>query len=213
MRSDPWARSRGAHTRVAPAALAASSNAVCVPSFPTLGAGTLANALLLPAPLNDGGPRFAQPAPSASARIPSRASTLGTYTATPWRCVTKAPPAGQSALEERIFTASRQWAAKSAVDPNGPSAPARQAHNRRGLVLGSNPDSLGASPRDDVRKRLGYGQAPLREEGERLLDHESSVRGEALQNQRLLLGCFPWKFKGGEAAFCRAVAFTGEWKP
>ena len=34
-----------------------------------------------------------------------------------------------------------------------------------------------------------------------------------LQNKRLILGCFPWKFKGGEAAFCRAVAFTGDWKP
>jgi arylformamidase len=33
-----------------------------------------------------------------------------------------------------------------------------------------------------------------------------------LQNKRLMLGCFPWKFKGGEAAFCRAVAFTGEWQ-
>jgi kynurenine formamidase len=33
-----------------------------------------------------------------------------------------------------------------------------------------------------------------------------------LQNKRLILGCFPWKFKGGEAAFCRAVAFTGEWQ-
>ncbi len=30
-----------------------------------------------------------------------------------------------------------------------------------------------------------------------------------LQNKRLILGCFPWKFKGGEAAFCRAVAFVG----
>ncbi len=29
-----------------------------------------------------------------------------------------------------------------------------------------------------------------------------------LQNKRLTLGVFPWKFKGGEAAFCRAVAFV-----
>jgi kynurenine formamidase len=29
-----------------------------------------------------------------------------------------------------------------------------------------------------------------------------------LQNRRLTLGCFPWLFKGGEAAFCRAVAFV-----
>ena len=29
-----------------------------------------------------------------------------------------------------------------------------------------------------------------------------------LQNKRLTLGAFPWKFKGGEAAFCRAVAFV-----
>jgi len=28
-----------------------------------------------------------------------------------------------------------------------------------------------------------------------------------LQNQRLVIGCFPWKFKGGEAAFARVVAF------
>ncbi|MEM7049671.1 MAG: cyclase family protein [Acidobacteriota bacterium] len=28
-----------------------------------------------------------------------------------------------------------------------------------------------------------------------------------LQNRRLTIGCFPWKFKGGEAAFCRTVAF------
>jgi arylformamidase len=31
-----------------------------------------------------------------------------------------------------------------------------------------------------------------------------------LQNKRLILGCFPWKFKGGEAAFARAVAFVDE---
>lgn len=31
-----------------------------------------------------------------------------------------------------------------------------------------------------------------------------------LQNRRLKIGCFPWKFKGGEAAFCRAVAFLEE---
>ena len=28
-----------------------------------------------------------------------------------------------------------------------------------------------------------------------------------LQNRRLTLGVFPWKFKGGEAAFCRVIAF------
>jgi kynurenine formamidase len=28
-------------------------------------------------------------------------------------------------------------------------------------------------------------------------------------DQRLWIGCFPWKFKGGEAAFCRLVAFAG----
>jgi kynurenine formamidase len=26
-------------------------------------------------------------------------------------------------------------------------------------------------------------------------------------DQRILFGCFPWRFQGGEAAFCRAVAF------
>lgn len=29
-----------------------------------------------------------------------------------------------------------------------------------------------------------------------------------LQNKRLTIGCFPWKFKGGEAAFSRVVAFV-----
>lgn len=28
-----------------------------------------------------------------------------------------------------------------------------------------------------------------------------------LQNKRLTVGCFPWKFRGGEAAFARVVAF------
>ncbi len=30
---------------------------------------------------------------------------------------------------------------------------------------------------------------------------------QELQNRRLVIGCFPWKFKGGEAAFARVVAF------
>jgi arylformamidase len=29
-----------------------------------------------------------------------------------------------------------------------------------------------------------------------------------LHNKRITLGVFPWKFKGGEAAFCRAVAWA-----
>ncbi len=28
-----------------------------------------------------------------------------------------------------------------------------------------------------------------------------------LHNKRITLGVFPWNFKGGEAAFCRAVAW------
>ncbi|MEN8143465.1 MAG: cyclase family protein [Gemmatimonadota bacterium] len=34
------------------------------------------------------------------------------------------------------------------------------------------------------------------------------ISDPALQNRRLTIGCFPWLFKGGEAAFCRTVAFT-----
>ncbi|HSH74342.1 MAG TPA: cyclase family protein [Longimicrobiales bacterium] len=37
------------------------------------------------------------------------------------------------------------------------------------------------------------------------------ISAPELQNQRLTIGCFPWKFKGGEAAFARTVAFLGEW--
>ncbi|HLE03954.1 MAG TPA: hypothetical protein VI729_04985, partial [Anaerolineales bacterium] len=41
--------------------------------------------------------------------------------------------------------------------------------------------------------------------------HVENMGGEIgapeLQNRRLTVGAFPWKFKGGEAAFCRAVAF------
>ena len=41
--------------------------------------------------------------------------------------------------------------------------------------------------------------------------HVENLGGEignkALHNRRLTLGAFPWKFKGGEAAFCRAIAF------
>ena len=34
------------------------------------------------------------------------------------------------------------------------------------------------------------------------------IAAPELQNRRLTLGIFPWLFKGGEAAFCRAVAFV-----
>ncbi|CAN5724795.1 cyclase family protein [soil metagenome] len=37
------------------------------------------------------------------------------------------------------------------------------------------------------------------------------ISAPELQNRRQILGCFPWKFKGGEAAFCRVVAFHGSW--
>lgn len=44
--------------------------------------------------------------------------------------------------------------------------------------------------------------------------HVENMGGEIgapeLQNRRTKIGCFPWKFKGGEAAFCRAVAFLEE---
>ena len=45
--------------------------------------------------------------------------------------------------------------------------------------------------------------------------HIENMGGEIdapeLQNKRCIIGCFPWKFRGGEAAFCRAVAWLGEW--
>jgi kynurenine formamidase len=31
---------------------------------------------------------------------------------------------------------------------------------------------------------------------------------EKLLNKRVTIGCFPWKFRGGEAAFARVVAFV-----
>jgi kynurenine formamidase len=37
------------------------------------------------------------------------------------------------------------------------------------------------------------------------------IDAPSLQNRRLVIGCFPWKFKGGEAAFARVVAFEGWW--
>ena len=44
--------------------------------------------------------------------------------------------------------------------------------------------------------------------------HMENLGGEigasGLQNKRLTIGCFPWKFKGGEAAFARVVAFGDE---
>jgi len=44
--------------------------------------------------------------------------------------------------------------------------------------------------------------------------HVENLGGEignpALHNRRLILGAFPWKFAGGEAAFCRAVAWLDE---
>lgn len=34
------------------------------------------------------------------------------------------------------------------------------------------------------------------------------IAAPEIQNRRITIGCFPWKFKGGEAAFARAVAFV-----
>ncbi|RMF60134.1 MAG: cyclase family protein [Calditrichaeota bacterium] len=34
------------------------------------------------------------------------------------------------------------------------------------------------------------------------------IAAPELQNKRLTIGCFPWKFKGGEAAFARVIAFV-----
>jgi kynurenine formamidase len=40
--------------------------------------------------------------------------------------------------------------------------------------------------------------------------HVENVGGEIdlVLNQRVWVGCFPFRFKGGEAAFCRFVAFV-----
>lgn len=44
--------------------------------------------------------------------------------------------------------------------------------------------------------------------------HMENLGGEIsapeIQNKRITIGCFPWKFKGGEAAFARVVAFVQE---
>ncbi len=42
--------------------------------------------------------------------------------------------------------------------------------------------------------------------------HVENVGGEIdkLLNKRVMLGVFPWKFEGGESAFCRVVAFEFE---
>ena len=47
--------------------------------------------------------------------------------------------------------------------------------------------------------------------------HVENLGGEIgnplLHNRRLTLGIFPWLFKGGEAAFCRAVAWLDDETP
>jgi kynurenine formamidase len=46
--------------------------------------------------------------------------------------------------------------------------------------------------------------------------HVENIGGEigdrALWNRRITLGCFPWRFVGGESAFCRVVAFADKRK-
>ena len=43
-------------------------------------------------------------------------------------------------------------------------------------------------------------------------DHAENAGGmiDEVLDQRLWIGCFPWKFMSGEAAFCRLVAFVGQ---
>jgi kynurenine formamidase len=42
--------------------------------------------------------------------------------------------------------------------------------------------------------------------------HIENLGGEIdrVLDQKITLGCFPWRFQGGEAAMCRAVAFLGD---
>ena len=42
--------------------------------------------------------------------------------------------------------------------------------------------------------------------------HAENVGGQIdeVLNKRCVIGCFPWKFQGGESAFCRIVAFVEE---
>lgn len=37
------------------------------------------------------------------------------------------------------------------------------------------------------------------------------ISGPAVQNRRLMIRRFSWKFQGGEAPFARVVASGGEW--
>ena len=39
--------------------------------------------------------------------------------------------------------------------------------------------------------------------------HIENLRGaiDEVLDRRIRFGCFPWRFQGGEAAFCRVVAF------
>ncbi len=42
--------------------------------------------------------------------------------------------------------------------------------------------------------------------------HAENVGGElrSILNKRLIIGCFPWRFVGGESSICRIVAFDQE---
>jgi arylformamidase len=44
------------------------------------------------------------------------------------------------------------------------------------------------------------------------LVHVENLGGsiESVLNQRIVIGAFPWRFRGGEAAMCRAIAFIDE---
>lgn len=33
---------------------------------------------------------------------------------------------------------------------------------------------------------------------------------DEVPDQRVMFGCFPWRFQGGEAALCRAAVFLDE---
>ncbi|HEU4453209.1 MAG TPA: hypothetical protein VFR81_09110 [Longimicrobium sp.] len=45
----------------------------------------------------------------------------------------------------------------------------------------------------------------------RCVGNRATIAPPAPGGRRLIIGCFPWKFQGGEAAFARVVAFDGEW--
>ncbi|AEN04862.1 cyclase family protein [halophilic archaeon DL31] len=71
-------------------------------------------------------------------------------------------------------------------------------------------EALGVDDLDEIFPEEGYQLMHTELFPEGIIHVENAICPEELLNERVQIGTFPWRFRGGESSVCRCVAFTEE---